>query len=159
MRNRIVEIGESPAWLRIDRRQLVIECNGHPHPRGGAEANVPQCIRATLPCEPQHSSTITRCPSIVDECFKIAAKLCKLWNREAIDSALHSLYNFKDTHFLQLVQLMVSAWLIAAYGTEGCWFESSGVYLEPQRLTSSGSFHFQPDVPRYISDVRVLFSS
>lgn len=31
MRNRIVEIGESPARLRVDRRQLVIESNGHPH--------------------------------------------------------------------------------------------------------------------------------
>jgi hypothetical protein len=38
-----------------------------------------------------------------------------------------------------------------AYGTEGWRFEPSWVYLEPQRLTSSGSFHFRSDVPRYIA--------
>lgn len=37
----------------------------------------------------------------------------------------------------------------SVFGTEGLRFESSRVHYEPQRLTSSGSFLSDPDVPRH----------
>lgn len=33
------------------------------------------------------------------------------------------------------------------YGTEGWWFEPTEMHFEPQRLRSSGSFHFARCVP------------
>ena len=91
-----------------------------------------------MTCQRSSSSSLLR-----EHWFSLDS--ARVQHRRSTENALIDV----SMHFAPLAQLDRAS----VYGTEGCWFEPSGVYFGPQRLTSSGSFLLQSDVPGYIQNL------